>query len=445
MYLREHRNKQKMGKAKYPLALMVIILLGRISFSSLQTSNNWVIQPDDSGGGATRLILAAIAYLLAFFTSFLRLTNIFQLMGRTWPFLLFILFAALSASWAIRPASAITYSVHMVGLFLIAMATAFSCNNDVSKLYRGVHLACMAAIFLSIIVAVFYPSKGIVYLGNVTGEIITPRWRGITPSPNVLGLVCTASVWSGITWFYSSKSFFTRVFTFVTVIISFAIVAKGAISVTSMFSCIILFFLTIVLSKKGTLGKLRFGYTASVLLCVVLLVLALFSVGMIILYVGRDFTFSGRTYIWDIGLDMLAQKLPLGWSFDERASIYAVLPPTMVGFSSFHNGFLEAFVQGGVIGGSIVLLTFIFFLRSTIRVRKIDPALAAASFLCFCSLVVTNLMESTILKIFDPMWSLMICLWCMNEYKLLMAQGDETNQSAEYGQLGPVDTNRIVS
>ena len=87
---------------------------------------------------------------------------------------------------------------------------------------------------------------------------------------------------------------------------------------------------------------------------------------------GKDATLTGRTDLWEIGLEAVAEKVWFGWGYDGH---YTVLSTReyFVPFVHYHNGFLDSTIAGGVV--LLILLLLILTGWLSILFRPISLAL----------------------------------------------------------------------
>lgn len=393
------------------MILGIVLLLGRVSIDRWSTGaslNQW---QDTSGSFATYWVIPA--YVLTLLAIMLHASRAYKVIIKLWPFLLFIIFTLLAEFILYRSTYAIKYTAHMLGMLLIATTTALACVNDRNKFYAVVHLSTIAVVFASFIVALLYPKYGVSYFGDI--GMLVRRWRGVTTSPNSLGTICVAAFCSGMIWRNTITSFAGRAFLLASSSFALLVVARGAQSMTSTMSCLATLFLLFLFSKRGKLGVLRFSKFTTLAICVFSALVVLFSAGTVVFILGRNLTFSGRIYLWEYGMDLFMQKAVFGWGLDFEKYMSGAF---FREFVNFHNGFLEMLVRGGIVRLMLVFLCLIAFLRSAIKIIKLDSMAAATSIIFFASMLVTNMTESSFFRPFDPQWVIVMCIWALNEYAL---------------------------
>src|ERR1019366_995604 len=115
-----------------------------------------------------------------------------------------------------------------------------------------------------------------------------------------------------------------------------------------------------------------------------------------------DFTMTGRTLVWEQGLQLLNKSPWVGLGF-QADRIYLNL-------QHMHNAFLSAIVQSGIVGGGALFLALIvvgflivkYFFISPLRNKELIPAEIPGIFLF---VIVSSIAESTF-AYFSAAWLL---------------------------------------
>ena len=83
--------------------------------------------------------------------------------------------------------------------------------------------------------------------------------------------------------------------------------------------------------------------------------------GFITNYLGKDVTFSGRTFLWSLGISEIEKAPIFGYGIDET-----VIKSKLYGLEHFHNYFVNLIYQGGL--ASLVC----FLLMNYIAIKKLE-------------------------------------------------------------------------
>ena len=118
--------------------------------------------------------------------------------------------------------------------------------------------------------------------------------------------------------------------------------------------------------------------------------------------IGRDLTFTGRTYIWEVLIDLIGQRPVLGYGYGAFWGEYSA-PANMVRtitewpVPTAHNGIIEVALAIGWLGVAIFLFDFVLnFFRAAFTVHKRPTSLFALGI--FLLFVLFSISESVIMQ-----------------------------------------------
>jgi O-antigen ligase len=405
---------------RIPIAIVIILLFGRISFTS-----GGADAPGMAGGPAapsgieeySRLAVAALAYFVGLFGLMRNPGVAFRVAWRLRTYIVFCLFAVVSALWSAFPEIALKFGGHTLGLLVVAIATAFVCAPDRRRLYVTVHVIAVVLLLASVVMVVAVPARGLMQIADLEHNYVG-RWRGVTAHPNALGIIGVTAIWSGLACRVVLKHPLWRLCALLDIGFALAVLVIGARSMTSAIVSVMMIGLFWLFTKNRQFGRSRFPTIVVVMLTCVAVIVVLGGAAAALELIGRDMTLSGRTLLWDMAAHMIQMKPWVGWSFDESHSVLEFLGINMP-YVEFHNGYIEILVRGGLLGFIIFVAVIVSFVRSTNRLRKIDPVSGTATLILLVAVLLQNVAESTFTYVMDQTWSLLICLWAMNEYQLL--------------------------
>ena len=159
-------------------------------------------------------------------------------------------------------------------------------------------------------------------------------------------------------------------------------------SVGALFGMVLLtFFILFDLSKKQKKAKVTFKYYFIIIIVLnVLIVFFQFQnyFGTFIsTYLGKDVTFSGRTFLWQLGIAKIKENPILGYGINEE-----MMKTELYGLEHFHNYFVNLMYQGGM------LSLIIFFIMNILAIHKLskykDTYISRViSFIIFTSLILS--------------------------------------------------------
>lgn len=311
--------------------------------------------------------------------------------------------AVFSALWADNALISLRQSGALVGTTLLGMFIARRFSEQ--KIFKLASYTLGLLAILSIIVAVVAPSYGIHEWGLHSGS-----WRGVFIHKNNLGKMMALSA---IFWYlfktyypaYKPIGWFFIGLSVVLVVLSKS--AGAAVALTTVF----LFLPTVSAIRK----KNPFIQFMSLILLVgtsVLLMLVAGNYEGFLEILGRDATLTGRSALWYLVWQQISEKYLLGFGYGgfwlgyngPSASIWNLLPWTPV---DAHNGFLDQWLQLGIIGLSIFAVSLIINLKRAIsNIAHNKFGLFYLLFLTFFMLI--NIAESTLLERNSIFWILYV-------------------------------------
>ena len=312
---------------------------------------------------------------------------------------LFCLFCGLSVIWSPIPFVAFKRWIRDVGSIVIILVLLTEQNPTVA--IRTVFLRCAYLLVpLSVLFIKYYPTTG-KYYNQWTGAA---GYSGVTTNKNSLGVLVMISglclLWSIIdiekrsTWLKTIRSMWPELI----VLLMCLWILKIANSATS-FSCFIIgtaAFL-VVHTRWITTNPRRLGWCMCGLLLASFLVIAVPDVRKVVTEsLGRDPNLTERTDIWNAALDLKTNPL-LGAGF---ASVWltrngAALVNEIGGLAHSHDGYLETYLNTGLIG--VVLLLVVLFTAGRNSIRELSRGAVVGNLFAalFLSGVVYNYTEVT--------------------------------------------------
>lgn len=323
-----------------------------------------------------------VAYL------FVRQSNLFlDILGRNYALVSWAALATLSGLWSLAPGLSIYQGLQ---LFMTILAGVLLClYAEIEKIMRLIFVGLLLTGLASLVVCV----------AGVDGTVgIHGEWVGVYPHKNVLGMFMTLLV---ITALCLIATGWRPIYSTVGAAVGMAllVLSRSGAALLSLFLCSAVFIFIVA----GRYGSKAFAAItgAGLVIAASGLFIAIsgeFDIGSRILEaLGKDSTLTGRTTIWDFGLEQFWREPIIGvgfrayWASDETSArtLEAVLKQKL---PHFHNNFLDVAVGLGAVG----LLLFLaglwatasralrrYFARPT--VENIWPVLFMAHTLVSCS------------------------------------------------------------
>lgn len=318
-----------------------------------------------------------------------------QAIRENYALLLFYGFFFLSILWANSSLSSFKRYVKEFGNILMVVVLLSEVNP--SEAIKAVFVRCAYLLIpLSVIYVRYLPSLGRRYSRSGGLEVI-----GVTDQKNTLGVMVLTCmlilVWD---WLErrSSRRRTQSLDSFLLIILtafSFYVLQQSG-SKTSLLCLLIGSALLLAIRFEPLRKRVRkFGvYTLVVVILFFWLDSYVGVVEWLVAALGRDMTFTGRTDVWDVLLDAGTNPI-IGdgfMSFWDNANFRANLPYWVA--ASAHNGYLEIYLAGGVIG--VALLAFLL-LNTAYRLNKAlasETNFAIVRFAIFVVVLIGNFSES---------------------------------------------------
>jgi exopolysaccharide production protein ExoQ len=184
----------------------------------------------------------------------------------------------------------------------------------------------------------------------------------------------------------------------------FTFVALKCRSTTSAL-VILLFYVigaVIQLLQKGGAAK-SLGVVMLTLLIFVVPVAAV-SLDSLLELIGKDPTMTGRTDIWGYVVPYIYQRPLLGWGY---AAFWSTLNPAAWEIANAlrwyspeaHNGLLEIFLSGGLVGAAWFLTLWVRTVRLSLRSMRYDSAMAITCLSCCAGILAEGVSEQVMLYV----------------------------------------------
>ncbi len=331
---------------------------------------------------------------------------------------LYFLYLGISVIWADYPFTAFKRWIKDLGN--VVMVLVMLSQPEPRKAMCAVLARC-CYLFLpaSVLLIRYFPELGRSY-NRWTGEVFN---AGVTTFKNQLGMTVMVCA-TYLTWeFLTSRRNIGRTHSYVDrfnrcVLISMAVwLLHVADSATSL-ACTVLACGTLMTVWLPAIRDrlIRIHWYAVVVALLLLVASAVFDLpGIVLAAVDRDTTLTGRTDIWELAL---AEKVnPLFgagfYSFWTGERIARFWDMYGVGMNQAHNGYLETYLIGGVVGVGLLIG---MLLSAGVRVRKallIDLEWGSLRLVFWITAVGHNFTEASFSKV-AVLWFLLLAV--MIEY-----------------------------
>ncbi|RCJ32889.1 polymerase [Nostoc minutum NIES-26] len=377
---------------------LAVLISGGINEGEVQTA----------GGVDNSLVLALffLTYVLFFFLLVARWKKVIYVLSKDRFIWALFGLVVLSICWSVNPSKTITRIIALTGttMFGLYLATRYTMKEQLKLLTWMFGIAIM----LSFVFAVALPKFGIM------GGLHAGSWRGIYYHKNGLGLLMALSTiiffiqvidarknrW--IVWFGCSLS----------VILLLLSTAKSSLT-----NCII------VLAICLTCQILRWnydwmipGFTGVATIAGSLYILLTTNLDTLLASIGKDTSLTGRTDIWPLVLNAIGKRPWQGYGFgafwgewnSEASRIWNAAGWPV---PNSHNGFLDVWLQLGILG--LLLLALSFFatlIRALLCIRHTTTSTWLWPLLYFSYIFLVSLGESTLMNQNDLLWVLYVAI-----------------------------------
>ncbi|OKH34568.1 hypothetical protein NIES2101_38810 [Calothrix sp. HK-06] len=333
--------------------------------------------------------------------------------------ILWILLAITLASplWSEIPSY--TFEHTMPLLRVTVFAVYFSARFCMKEQLQLLAWAFGIAAILSLLVCLAIPYYGVVGVGLIVGQeevVHTGSWRGLYIHKTFLGSIMSIGslifLFCGIGKYkYTGLIWASFLLTIFLLLRSTTTAALGILLIIMMIiPCCRLLRINFSLYLSLFLGLFLLAATASTAIAT--------NADSIFNSIGKEPTISGRTLIWPLLLDKIWKRPWLGYGYEtfweggwegEPADIWRGL---IGGFEPphAHNGFLELWVDVGLIGLAIFTVSFAIVLwRSLVWLQKNNSIEGIVPISLLIQIILLNLTESYLMRS-DIYWLLYVTI-----------------------------------
>ena len=297
------------------------------------------ISPDleNKVGFALAALSAGSAFVCALTNS---LPRLFDAVRSAWPIIAFVALAGASRYWSIAPADTMQSAIHL--MFLSAAAICLAAFADWRDLLAGAALAVLA---LGVLSAALIPA------GGVMTEIHPGALRGPWGEKNEAGMIFAFGALC-----FVALAFVTRKFAWMVgcaVLLPLIVLTESTTSLLA-FSAGVTALLAVELIK-GRPERLILGSWFAVVFVAGAYLFLMTSAGDLIEAVGKDTTLTGRSAIWPIIMDKIAERPWLGhgyiafWADDSADKMWLWMTIDFKAHNA-HNSLLETLLGLGILG-----------------------------------------------------------------------------------------------
>jgi len=382
--------------------IWIFIIATKLPSQWLGGASQTATQALEEGNSLDRIIYLVLI-LLAIVTLTLRSFKWGDFLAHNFVLTVLLAYALVSVSWSDFPLVAFKRWVRDLGDYLVILIV-LSDPRPMEAVRALLRRLFYISITLSILLIKYYPNIGKEY-SYYTGAAM---FVGPTSGKNMLGVLCLISgvffFWDTVTRWPDRKERRTKKI----LLLNIAFIAMTlwqlslANSATSRV-CLVIAWLAISAAHSSFVNRHPNFLKAVIPMCFCLyVILALgFDVnGQLAEAVGRDPTLTGRTNIWDAVLRTHTNPV-IGTGYESfwlGPRLFQVWQQAGIGIQEAHNGFLEVYLDLGLIG-VVLLCSFLIASYRTICKRLTPPSsLASLSLALWVVVLFFNMTEAAAFK-----------------------------------------------
>lgn len=401
----------KINKKEFLLALektfTVISLLFYSGGPLTLLLSGGVSEGDDSTGETDTSFIQLVfllIYLVTFFLLLCRWKKAIFILSKVSFSWMIVLLSFFSILWSASPQVTVIRSVALLGTTLFGMY--FATRYTLKEQLQVTNSMFVVAIVLSLLFAVALPKYGFMG-GKHLGSL-----RGIYTHKNVFGKIISIA---GINFLLSAlgNKSNRRLLWCIFGISMICLVMTRSSSSMFGFTNLLLIFLGLRILRSPIIAVLP-TLSAIALICINLYLFVQNNLNTILGSIGKDATLTGRSNLWPLVWDKIWERPWLGFGFSgfwqgldgESASVWYAsgwTPPNS------HNGFLDLWLDLGLLGVTIFVIGFIVLLfKSLSYIRATKTAEGFWPAICLFYLFMINLTESSLLIQNNMFWILYV-------------------------------------
>lgn len=338
----------------YKIYLLLCVLILTKAFTWLYTGQGAYILDESTSQGMR--IHSAMTYVLLGSLLFYNWKALFLSSALRMIMITFIYFS-LSAFWAYEPKESFRMSLSI--LFQFALAVAITRNAYLDLMLARLSFVAKGIILINCIFCILF--YGLAVEPGYFGGSYSGALRGIFSSKNTFGAIiafCYAAVLLEITFNSRVKKRMN---------VGWLLIAFGllvlSMSMTSIATAVFTTFIAIAATSRWFSRSPQYHRVLILLSSLVLFCACIALVEPVLSMFGRDLTLTGRTTLWTFAFENYLDKPILGYGLNSfwREMLHndLLIEHGLWNIGQAHNGFVDALLAGGLIGGGLVLLIYL--------------------------------------------------------------------------------------
>lgn len=432
---RDVLRRKSLSPALWLPVTMLVILASRPLSEWLGGSETASAASVDEGSPIDRTFYLAILFTSLIVAS-IRQAKWSRILSANIPIVLLYSYFAVSVLWSEDPLGSFKRCGKDFG-FLFVIAVMMSEKRPLEAI-RAVYVRCAYVLIpLSVVLIKYYPQLGRAY--TIAGDVMS---TGVTPQKNTLGEMVFISMLFLIWDFIESRTNGVRRqlgrIPWVLLLLlgmGFWLLDKSQ-SKTALICVIIGTCLLLRGRRFNTATANRFIFAGALSLPFLVYLSQEFSwlLAPVVEAMGRDMTFTGRTEIWSqINRTTVNPIIGAGfWSFWGSESGAAIKEALHTGIPSAHNGYVDIYLDGGLIGlgllFTLLLATgrrLIRDIRSSQSKKSVPPSIQRFHRFRFAILIIAiiyNMSESAFARPIFTWFTTLLVLYEFPQIKIMQRQ-----------------------
>jgi O-antigen ligase len=383
----------------FVVVIFVAIIFQLDAFIWLYSGGGIYTMPESAAAGVHLYSVARECVSLAIVIYLYLNKTILRLIYLSWPMTILAGYFLLSAAWSDYP----TDSLRGFMSFAIQIALGFACcaGADDNAAIKRLKFVAVGLVAINFAFCLAFPALATGAVGYA--QVYQGSWHGMFPGKNGLGecvALCVTLMLAGAVREGRVRLTFAAAASLVAAV---GLVALSQ-SATGVATCAIAFVVFVV--QFGVIRRAPVAVRVAIVSFIA--TAAIFGVAfadaigeLVASLLGRDPTFTGRTFLWDFALKMGDLRPILGYGFTGfwQPHVGPEGDLTKIGLwvvGEAHNGFVESYLFGGVIGLTLTVGLFAYLIGKSVLAllqRPGDPR----TFFAFCvtlQILAQNLAES---------------------------------------------------
>lgn len=357
---------------------------------------------DPQGESSLAKLLWGLLYLLGVAGLIVERRAALRLLRASVPLVLIVLVAGLSTIWSEEPWASARRSLGLLGSS--ALTLYLVCRLGLRRYIETLGFAIAITAAISVVLVAFFPTIGLMQ------DEYARAWRGFFYHKNLLGMAMTFGMMTmacamdgprGIRRAYEVAAFFMCL-----------VLLIGSLSTTSAIvaSTLLLLFPLLLSSRKLRSSKLALLTALALSAAFLGAIVFGFSADDALNALGKDATLTGRTGLWQVVLDAIAERPALGFGYEayfnpNTLTAQAVERSVNWDVPNAHNGFLEVTLGLGLLGLAVVIRALaVGTLQTWALFWQGRDRASAWPFLTVILMLLDNLTENSLAAANDVLW-----------------------------------------